>query len=265
MPRTISIANQKGGVGKTTTAINLSAALARKGTPVLLIDMDPQGNASSGLGLDKDSVTTGTADVLVGFRDLRSAVLPTADDHLDVLPATRSLVGLEVELVSLPRRELRLHEALQDLPRQYDYVFIDCPPSLNLLTVNALAASDSVLIPLQAEYFAMEGLGELLRTITAARQDLNPRLVREGVLITMSDNRNNLSREVESQARQVFGPDVFGTVIPRNVRLAEAPSFGQSVFHHDQSCRGAQAYAALADELLSRHGSANGSVHREAS
>jgi chromosome partitioning protein len=253
MTRVISIANQKGGVGKTTTAINLAAALAEMDQDVLLVDMDPQGNASSGMGFPKDEVDVGLADVLLGMCDLRDVVRSTHVAHLDLLAATRDLVGTEVELFDMENRETRLREALLRMPRAYDWVIVDCPPSLGLLTVNALAASHSVLIPLQAEYFAMEGLGALLGTIAAARQDLNPRLVREGVLITMSDTRLNLCRDVEAQAREVFGQEVFCTVVPRNVRLAEAPSHSRSIFDYDPSCRGAEAYRALARELVSRH------------
>jgi chromosome partitioning protein len=253
MSRIISVANQKGGVGKTTTAVNLAACLADRGQQVLLIDLDPQGNASSGLGFPRDEQARGTADVLLGFRSLDEVVQPTWYDGLHIAPSTRSLVGVEVELVDLPRREQRLSAALSRYARPLDWVIIDCPPSLGLLTVNALAASHSVLIPLQAQYYAIEGLGQLLESISAVKRDLNPRLAREGVLITMADLRTNLARDVEGQAREVFGRDVFDTVIPRNVRLAEAPSYQRPIIHFDPGCRGATAYQALADELLQRH------------
>ncbi len=253
MSRIISVANQKGGVGKTTTAVNLAASLASMGQEVLLIDLDPQGNASSGLGFPRDDQPRGTADVLLGFRSLDEVVQPSWYQHLYIAPSTRSLVGVEVELVDLPRREQRLAAAMQRYARPLDWVIIDCPPSLGLLTVNALAASHSVLIPLQAQYYAIEGLGQLLDSISAVKRDLNPRLAREGVLITMADLRTNLSRDVESQAREVFGRDVFDTVIPRNVRLAEAPSYQRPIIDFDPGCRGAVAYQALAGELLQRH------------
>jgi chromosome partitioning protein len=253
MSRIISVANQKGGVGKTTTAVNLAACLADQGQRVLLIDLDPQGNASSGLGFHRDEQQLGSADVVLGFRDLDEVMQASWYERLHVVPCTRSLVGVEVELVELPRRELRLRAALQRLDRPLDTVIIDCPPSLGLLTVNALAASDSVLIPLQAQYYAIEGLGQLLDSITAVKRDLNPRLAREGVLITMADQRTNLARDVEAQAREVFGRDVFDTVIPRNVRLAEAPSYQRPVIDFDPGCRGAVAYRALAAELIRRH------------
>jgi len=255
MTRIISIANQKGGVGKTTTATNLAACLADRGCDVLLVDLDPQGNASSGLGFPRDDNQRGTADALLGFRSLGEVMVDCAWPNLRLVPSTRSLIGIEVELVGLERREQRLRAAFQAWGRPFDYVLLDCPPSLGLLTINALTASHSVLIPLQAQYYAIEGLGQLLDTVAAVKRDLNPRLVREGVLITMADLRTKLSRDVEAQARQVFGRDVFETVIPHNVRLAEAPSFGVPAQHFDPASRGARAYTALAAELLARHAS----------
>jgi len=254
MARVVSISNQKGGVGKTTTAVNLAAALALAGQRVLVVDFDPQGNASSGLGYPRADVSMGVYDVLMGFRDLDSVRMPTAIDRLEVVPATVDLVGAEVELVNEPRREFRLRKVLGDAHDDFDWVLIDCPPSLGLLTLNAFVASDSVLIPLQAEYFAMEGLGELLRTVRLVQRKLHPDLEREGILITMTDQRNRLCREVERQAREVFKGEVFDTVIPRNVRLGEAPSHGKAIVEYDRRSKGAQAYVALAHELLQRHG-----------
>ena len=257
------IVTGKGGVGKTTTAVNLSAALAKAGQRVLVVDLDPQGNASSGLGYPRHDVTMGVYDVLMEFRDLESVLMPTAIDELHVIPATRDLVGAEVELVDEPGRERRLRRVLNRVRGDYDWMVIDCPPSLGLLTINALAAADSVLIPLQAEYYAMEGLGELLRTQAAVKERINPDLKRSGILITMTDRRNNLCREVERQAREVFGDEVFQTVIPRNVRLGEAPSHGKSIVEYDPRSSGAQTYIALARELLDRK--ASGRSKRKAS
>ncbi|MCB9669930.1 MAG: ParA family protein [Alphaproteobacteria bacterium] len=252
MARILSLSNQKGGVGKTTTTVNLAAALAQQGQKVLVVDLDPQGNASSGLGYPRQDVTMGVYDVLMEYRDVESALMPTALDGLQLLPASRDLVGAEVELVDEPNRERKLRKVLNLVRERYDWVLIDCPPSLGLLTLNALVASDSVLVPLQAEYYAMEGLGELLRTIKGVRRALNPDLRREGIVITMTDARNRLCREVEGQARQVFGEGVFQTTIPRNVRLGEAPSHGKSIVEYAPGSTGAQAYMDLADELIRR-------------
>jgi len=254
MTRVLAISNQKGGVGKTTTAINLASALALNEQTVLLVDLDPQGNASSGLGHPKREVAQGLADVLLGFANLADVLVPTCVDGLHLCPATKELVGLEVELVDADRREFRLKRVLRDQARDYDYVIIDCPPALNLLTVNALAAADGVFIPLQAEYYAMEGLTELLRTVSQVRKGLNPRLERAGILLTMVDYRTNLCRDVATQVRDVFGDEVFETVIPRNVRLSEAPSFGQPIHAYDPYARGAVAYRKLATEVLERDG-----------
>lgn len=252
MARVVAISNQKGGVGKTTTAVNLSAALAERGRRVLVVDVDPQGNASSGLGHPQVNVTAGVYDVIMGYRDFASVVIRTDHDNLHILPASADLVGAEVELVGAEDRERRLRKILAPLRDVYDDILIDCPPSLGLLTINALVASDAVLIPLQVEYFAMEGLGQLLRTISLVRKGLNPDLKREGILITMTDQRNNLCREVEDQARNLFGEGVLTTVIPRNVRLGEAPSFGKAIVHYDPKSTGAQAYIDLAEEILRR-------------
>jgi len=252
MARVLAISNQKGGVGKTTTAINLAAALAASGRTVLVVDLDPQGNASSGLGYPRGEISGGSYDLLFGFRDADNVLLPTKVDGLHLLPATRDLVGAEVELVDEPGREHCLHRALSAIRSRYDDVLIDCPPSLGLLTLNALCAADAVLVPLQAEYFAMEGLGDLLRTVGRIRKSLNPDLEREGIVLTMSDTRNTLCRQVEQQARELFGDGVLQTVIPRNVRLGEAPSYGQSIVEFDAKSAGARAYVALAAEILER-------------
>ncbi|MEQ1501654.1 MAG: AAA family ATPase [Myxococcota bacterium] len=254
MARIVAISNQKGGVGKTTTAVNLAAALAAMGRRVLVVDLDPQGNASSGLGYPRTKIDAGLYDVMFEFRDIDSVLLPTAHERLHLLPATRDLVGAELELVTEENRERRLRKMLSEVRNRYDEILVDCPPSLGLLTVNALVGSDAVLIPLQAEYFAMEGLGELLRTISAVRKSWNPDLQREGIVITMTDNRNNLCREVEDQARSLFGDGVLQTVIPRNVRLGEAPSFGQPIVQYDPRSAGARAYFSLAEEILARRG-----------
>src|SRR5690606_37639470 len=211
-------------------------------------------NASSGLGYEREACTMGVYDVLLEYRELESVLMPTALDRLQVVPATRDLVGAEVELVEAPRREQRLRKALAFARSEFDWILVDCPPSLGLLTVNALVAADAVLVPLQAEYYAMEGLGELLRTIAAVQRGPNPDLQREGIVVTMADQRNNLCREVERQARAVFGAEVFETVIPRNVRLGEAPSYGKSIVEYDPRSAGAHAYLDLAGELLRRHG-----------
>jgi chromosome partitioning protein len=256
MARVLAISNQKGGVGKTTTTINLAAALASRGRRVLVIDLDAQGNASSGLGHPRSEVTAGSYDLLFGFRDAETVRLPTATEGLHLIPATRDLVGAEIELVDEPGREHCLRKALAAFREDYDDILVDCPPSLGLVTLNALTAADAVLVPLQAEYYAMEGLGELLRTIARVRQGLNPDLEREGILITMTDSRNTLCRRVEEQARELFGDGVLRTVIPRNVRLGEAPSFGKSIVDYDARSSGAQAYVALAAEILERRAGA---------
>jgi chromosome partitioning protein len=255
--RVIAVANQKGGVGKTTTAINVAASLAHLGRPTLLVDLDPQGNLSSGLGVLKEDAEVGTAEVLLEYALLEEVIQPTGIERLFLVPATASLVGAEVELTQCLGRESRLKNALQTLPAdRYDYVILDCPPSLGFLTINALTAADSVLIPVQAEYYAMEGLGELLRTLAKVRKALNSQLIKEGILVTLFDSRNNLCRDVESQVRGVFKDEVFRTVIPRNVRLGEAPSFGQPILRYDPTSKGAAAYLGLARELLERHESA---------
>lgn len=264
MTRILAISNQKGGVGKTTTAVNLAAALALEDRTVLLIDLDPQGNASSGLGFPKAENKVGIADVLLGFQSLESVRVPTAIDGLHLAPATRELVGVEVELVEAEEREFRLREALREVDTQYDYVVLDCPPSLGLITVNALAAATGVVVPLQAEYYAMEGLSELLRTVNQIRRGgLNRNLERAGILLTMVDRRTNLGRDVCDQARNVFGAEVFSTEIPRNIRLSEAPSFGKPVHAYDPLCRGAVSYTSLALEVIARETAQPGQVTEE--
>lgn len=254
MARILALSNQKGGVGKTTTAVNLAASLAALGQRVLIVDVDPQGNATSGLGLDRNTLPRGVYDVLLGFEDIEDVIVPSDLPNLDVLPCTAGLVGAEVELVDQRRREQRLQRGLDDVRASYQWILIDCPPSLSLLTLNALVAADRVLIPLQAEYYAMEGLSQLLRTITAVRKGLNPELRREGIVVTMYDQRTNLCREVALQAKELFGDEVFNTVVPRNTRLGEAPSYGRPVLHYAPRSTGSRAYLALARELLDRHG-----------
>ena len=262
MKRVIAIANQKGGVGKTTTAVNLAASLAATRRRVMLIDLDPQGNATMGCGVEKTRVARSACDVLLGECDLSAALisveLPTEHGGLTLLPANQDLTAAEVRLLTLPiGRETKLRQALQPRRDDFDLVFIDCPPALNMLTVNALVAADSVLIPMQCEYYALEGLSALLSTIEQIRVAANPELSIEGVLRTMFDPRNNLSNEVSAQLIAHFGESVFRTVIPRNVRLAEAPSFGKPALFHDKESRGALAYLALAGEMIRREEETN--------
>jgi chromosome partitioning protein len=252
VPRILAIANQKGGVGKTTTAVNLAASLAAGEQRTLLIDLDPQGNAGSGLGIPK-SAGRSMYDVLVGEVPLADIRRPTELKFLELAPAHRDLVGAEIELVSFPRREFRLREALTEIANEYEYILIDCPPSLGLLTVNALSAAQAVLIPLQSEYYALEGLTDLTQTVEAVRADLNPQLRVEGIVLTMFDPRNNLAHQVATDVRQFFGPKVYDTVIPRNVRLSESPSHGKPILLYDIESRGCQSYLALARELETRN------------
>lgn len=250
MAKTICIANQKGGVGKTTTSVNLSAALASIGKKILLIDMDPQGNASSGLGLKRyENQDANTYHVLIGEKTLTEASQPTKINGLFVATANPDLVGAEIELVDMPHREYRLKSAIAAISNQYDYVLIDCPPSLGLLTLNALTAADSFLVPLQCEYYALEGLSQLLNTAGIIKKNLNPNLHIEGIVLTMFDTRNNLSHQVVTEIRNHFGEKVFSAVIPRNVRLSEAPSHGHSIFEYDPKSIGAIKYMELATEL----------------
>ncbi len=259
LPRMMCMANQKGGVGKTTTAINLGTGLAAIGEPVLLIDLDPQGNASTGLGLDQEARNHTSFDVLLGEVAFEDAIHPTAVPGFDVLPSSMDLLGVEVELADNPRRLFRLKDELAaflgknaENASRYKYIIVDCPPSLNMLTLNAMVAAQSVLVPLQCEFFALEGLSQLLHTIDQVKQDLNPTLDIQGIVLTMYDLRNNLSAQVEDDVREHFADIVYQTVIPRNVRVSEAPSFGKPALLYDHKCAGSLAYMKLASELIQR-------------
>ena len=256
-PRVIAIANQKGGVGKTTTAINLGTALAAIGEQVLVVDLDPQGNASTGLGIERKSRRTSTYDVLTGAARMREAVLATAVPRLHIAPSTMDLSGLELEIGQARDRAFRLRNALSELNKgeranDLTYVMVDCPPSLNLLTVNAMAAADSILVPLQCEFFALEGLSQLMKTVEQVKSTLNPKLSIHGIVLTMYDSRNNLANQVVADVRQFMGRKVYDTVIPRNVRVSEAPSYGKPVLVYDLKCVGSEAYLRLATEIIQR-------------
>jgi chromosome partitioning protein len=257
-PRVLAIANQKGGVGKTTTAINLGTALAAVGENVLIVDLDPQGNASTGLGIDRASRRFSTYDVLIGETPLRSAVMATSVPHLSIAPSTLDLSGFELEVGHARDRAFRLRNALAAFASpnadeaQFSYILVDCPPSLNLLTVNAMAAANAILVPLQCEFFALEGLSQLLKTVEQVRQTLNPELTIHGIVLTMFDARNNLSGQVVADVREFMGKKVYDTIIPRNVRISEAPSYGKPVLVYDLKCVGSEAYLRLATEIIKR-------------
>lgn len=252
MGKIIAFSNQKGGVGKTTTCVNLSAYLANKGYKVLVVDLDPQGNATSGLGFAKSEIKNSVYNVMVDDMPIEDAVVKTCIDGMDILPSNIDLAGAEVELVYIKDREHVLARVLETARNSYDFITIDCPPSLGLLTINALAGSDTVIIPIQSEYYALEGLSQLMNTIKLVVKHLNPSLKIEGVVLTMSDNRAIISRQISAEIKKFFGKRVFETAIPRNIRLAEAPSHGVPIMLHDTKCSGAKAYASLTDEFLDR-------------
>lgn len=250
MAKVIAIANQKGGVGKTTTAVNLSACLAYKGKSVVVIDVDPQGNTTSGLGIDKQNIRKSIYEVIINDESVEDALMPTMTENLYICPSNIQLVGAEVELVSVISRETRLKVALQDIRDKYDFIIIDCPPSLGLLTLNALTAADTILVPIQCEYYALEGLSQLMNTIKLVQRHLNPALDVEGVVLTMFDARTNLSIQVVEDVKKYFRNKVYRTIIPRNVRLSEAPSFGLPIILYDPKSKGAECYLDLAQEVI---------------
>jgi chromosome partitioning protein len=254
MGKILGVVNQKGGVGKTTTAINLAACLALQGLKILLADCDPQANASSGLGLQRDDNRRSIYDVMMGDADVEQVILPTEIDLLSLLPGSKNLTGANIELAAAEDRALRLQRALRPIQGNYDLIILDCPPALDLLTLNVLSAADTLLVPMQAEYFALEGISELISTLERVRAAYNPSLVIEGVLLTMYDDRTNLAQQVTDTLREYFQDRLFNTVIPRNVRLAEAPSHGQPVALYDARSRGTQAYFELAGEFIARNG-----------
>lgn len=250
MGKIIAVANQKGGVGKTTTAINLSSCIAVAERKTLLVDMDPQSNATSGMGVDHKTIKKSTYEMILKNETARNVIIPTQIDFLSILPSSIRLVGAEIELVNMVGREKALREALKEVRDEFDYIFVDCPPSLGLLTINSLTAADSVLIPIQCEYYALEGLSQLLNTVRLVQKNLNSKLEIEGVLLTMFNNRLNLSQQVAEEVRNYFGDKVFNTVVHRNVRLSEAPSFGKPVILYDAVCAGSENYMHLAEEVI---------------
>ena len=255
MGKAISIFNQKGGVGKTTTNINLGACLAQKGKKILILDIDPQGNTTSGVGIQKQGLEYTVYDLLIEDDfDTEKAIMPTGLENLDIIPASVDLAGAEIELVEIEGREERLKKAIDRVRSKYDFIFVDCPPSLGLLTINSLTAVDSVLVPIQCEFYALEGVSQLVNTIELVRDNLNPRLDIEGVILSMFDGRTNLAIQVVQEVKKYFGAKVYSTVIPRNVRLAEAPSYGMPIIEYDPKSKGALAYSQFADEFLEREG-----------
>ena len=254
MPRIIAIANRKGGVGKTTTAINVATAMAAVGKKVLVIDLDPQSNASTSLGIDKNSCQISSYNLIMGEKTLSESVIWTEVPNLSLVPSSPDLAGAEIELINKQHREFALKKAIQTTTGSYDYVLIDCPPSLSLITINALVAADAVVVPLQCEYLALEGVSDLIRNLNIIKKHFNPKLELQGVVLTMYDGRNNLSQMVEDDVRNFFGKKVYQTVIPRNVRVSEAPSHGKPVLLYDHKCQGSQAYISLAGEILKREG-----------